>query len=84
MWKSWIIEGGINSQTKYQTVDKKHKFIEILTVNNYTVVDEYCINETDSRLSNGSYWEKIETEDINLGHKLKSNSIEKSDERLFN
>lgn len=37
--KPWIIQSGINSQTKYQTVKKKRKFIVILTLYNYTVVD---------------------------------------------
>ena len=81
MWKPWIIKGGINSQTKYQTVEKKRKFIEILTLYNYTVVDECCIKETNSRFINSNYRKDIEKEDINLGRKSNSNSMKKSDNK---
>lgn len=53
--KPWIIQSGINSQTKYQTVKKKRKFIVILILYNYTIVDAQCIQETDSKLITSNY-----------------------------
>ena len=51
----WIVKGGMNSQTKYQTVEKQCTFKELLTLCIYTVVENRCIKETDSSLINSSH-----------------------------
>ena len=52
---TWTIKGGINKHTSYQSIEKNRKSIEILSLYNYTVIDDSCIKETDSRLLNSNY-----------------------------
>lgn len=61
-----IIKGGKNKQTSCQSIEKKHTSIEILSLYNYTVVDDCCIKETDWRLINSNYRKNRGKEGINL------------------
>ena len=75
----WTIKGGINEHTSYQSIEKKRKSVEILSLYNYTVIDDSCRKESDSRLLNGNYRSNWKSDDIHLNHKSNSNSIETSD-----